>query len=79
MSGEKGDGFKLFRSWVPLQRMNVDYFGAERVWKYYDWGPKDVAPLICIPGVSGTAESFFKQFLSLSPKGFRVVAVSQSN
>lgn len=69
------EGFKLFRSWVPLQRVNVDYFGVEKVWKYYDWGPKELPPLVCIPGVSGTAESFYKQFLTLCPRGYRVIAV----
>lgn len=75
MTEQNKEGFKLFRSWVSLQRVNIDYFGSERVWKYYDWGPKDVPPLVCIPGVSGTAETFFKQFLSLCPKGYRIIAV----
>jgi len=51
MTEQNKEGFKLFRSWVSLQRVNIDYFGSERVWKYYDWGPKDVPPLVCIPGV----------------------------
>eukprot|EP01102_Stenamoeba_stenopodia_P012379 TRINITY_DN3901_c0_g1_i1.p1 TRINITY_DN3901_c0_g1~~TRINITY_DN3901_c0_g1_i1.p1 ORF type:complete len:295 (-),score=56.88 TRINITY_DN3901_c0_g1_i1:188-1072(-) len=75
MGDKNKEGFKLFRSWVSLQRVNIDYFGSERVWKYYDWGPKDVPVLVCIPGVSGTAETFYKQFLSLCPKGYRIIAV----
>jgi len=36
---------------------------------------KDIAPLICIPGSSGTAEVFFKQFITLCPRGYRIIAV----
>lgn len=32
-------------------------------------------PLVCLPPVSGTADVFFKQILSLSAKGIRVIAV----
>jgi hypothetical protein len=35
-------------------------------------------PLVCLPPVSGTADVFFKQILSLSAKGIRVMAVSGS-
>lgn len=35
-------------------------------------------PLVCLPPVSGTADVFFKQILSLSAKGIRVIAVSGS-
>lgn len=45
----------------------------------YDSGPKSVkVPLVCLPPVSGTADVFFKQILSLSAKGIRVMAVSGS-
>jgi hypothetical protein len=33
---------------------------------------------VCLPPVSGTADVFFKQILSLSAKGIRVMAVSGS-
>ena len=46
------------------------------VFKYYDFGPKDVVPLVFIPPTSGTAEVFFKQFLSMCPKGYRLISVS---
>jgi len=70
------EGYKRFRGWVAQQKVSIslDVF-SEKVWKYYDYGPKDVAPLIFIPGVSGTAEIYFKQFLSLCPKGFRLISV----
>jgi len=35
-------------------------------------------PLVCLPPVSGTADVFFKQILSLSAKGIRVMAVRGS-
>lgn len=41
----------------------------------YDCGPKRVKyPLVCLPPVSGTSDVFFRQALSLSAKGVRVVA-----
>jgi len=47
----------------------------EKIWKYYDYGPKDVNPLVCIPGAGGSAEVFFKQLISLCPRGIRIIAV----
>jgi hypothetical protein len=51
--------------------------GGEKIWKYYDFGTKEesIPPLILLPGVSGTAEIFYKQFLSLCPKGYRLISV----
>jgi hypothetical protein len=40
-----------------------------------DFGPREAVPLVCIPGVTGTAESFYKQLVSLGPKGYRVISV----
>lgn len=37
-------------------------------WRYYDFGPKVVPPLICLPGTAGTAEVYYKQIMSLSMK-----------
>jgi len=68
------DGFKYFRGLVAKQKLNIDPVN-DRVWKYYDYGPKDVPPLVLIPGASGTAEVFYKQFLSLCPKGYRLISV----
>ncbi|RWW45203.1 hypothetical protein BHE74_00048968 [Ensete ventricosum] len=39
-------------------------------WRYYDFGPKAVPPLICIPGIAGTADVYYKQIKSLSMKSF---------
>lgn len=41
--------------------------GAKQ-WRYYDFGPKTVPPLICIPGIAGTADVYYKQIMSLSMK-----------
>lgn len=37
-------------------------------WRYYDFGPKVVPPLICLPGTAGTADVYYKQIMSLSMK-----------
>lgn len=37
-------------------------------WRYYDFGPKAVPPLICLPGIAGTADVYYKQIMSLSMK-----------
>ncbi|KAG6510501.1 hypothetical protein ZIOFF_028525 [Zingiber officinale] len=41
---------------------------GDKQWKYYDFGPKSVPPLICIPGIAGTADVYYKQILSVSKK-----------
>jgi hypothetical protein len=37
-------------------------------WRYYDYGPKSVAPLVCLSGTAGTADVFYKQILTLCLK-----------
>jgi len=76
----KSEPYRLFRSWVAQNRVTVEHEHVPMVWKYYDFGPKDSVesaniPLIMIPGASGGAESFFKQFISLCPKGYRIISV----
>ena len=45
-------------------------------WKLYDCGPRSVkCPLICFPPASGTADVYFKQMLSLSSAGIRIISV----
>lgn len=39
-------------------------------WRYYDFGPKAVTPLICLPGTAGTADVCYKQIMALSMKVF---------
>jgi len=53
----------------------VDHEHAQRIWRYYDFGPKEGVPLILLHGASGTAEVFYMQMMSLCPKGYRLVAV----
>ncbi|KAJ4952459.1 hypothetical protein NE237_029291 [Protea cynaroides] len=60
-----------FKSKVPLHKITI----GSKQWRYYDFGPKMVAPLICIPGTAGTAEVYYKQIISLSIKGYRVISV----
>lgn len=64
-----------FRSNIPARKIVLE--DPEKVWTVYDGGPKTIkTPLICLPPVSGTADIFFKQILSLGAKGFRVISVS---
>ncbi|KAG1695942.1 Maspardin [Nymphon striatum] len=47
-----------------------------KVWRIYDAGPKSInCPIICFPPVSGTADVYFKQILSLTAAGYRVIAI----
>ncbi|XP_077988970.1 maspardin-like isoform X2 [Glandiceps talaboti] len=42
----------------------------------YDAGPRNVkCPLICFPPVSGTADVYYQQMLSLSAQGYRVISM----
>lgn len=60
-----------FKSQVPLHKIPI----GTKQWRYYDFGPKVVPPLICLPGTAGTADVFYKQIMSLSMKGYRVISV----
>ncbi|KAI9174214.1 hypothetical protein LWI28_013809 [Acer negundo] len=63
--------FAYFKSQVPLHKIPI----GTKQWRYYDFGPKVVPPLICLPGTAGTAEVYYKQIMSLSMKGYRVISV----
>ncbi|XP_042910678.1 maspardin isoform X4 [Parasteatoda tepidariorum] len=64
-----------FRSRVPQKKIIVDE-DSNKVWTIYDFGPRSITcPLICLPPVSGTADIFFNQIISLCAKGYRVIAV----
>ncbi|KAG8382378.1 hypothetical protein BUALT_Bualt05G0071200 [Buddleja alternifolia] len=60
-----------FKSQVPLHKIPI----GSKQWRYYDFGPKIVPPLICLPGIAGTADVYYKQVMSLSMKGYRVISV----
>ncbi|KAK9103287.1 hypothetical protein Sjap_020541 [Stephania japonica] len=60
-----------FKSQVPLHKISI----GSKQWRYYDFGPKVVPPLICLPGVACTADVYYKQIMSLSMKGYRVISV----
>ncbi|KAJ6695607.1 ACID CLUSTER PROTEIN 33 [Salix koriyanagi] len=55
-----------FKSQVPLHKIPI----GTKQWRYYDFGPKAVPPLICLPGVAGTADVYYKQIMSLSMKAW---------
>lgn len=69
------DDFQRFKGWVARQKVVVDR--TNHVWLYYEWGPKEAEPIFLLHGATGTAECFYHQFLSLCPKGYRLVAVSE--
>lgn len=60
-----------FKSQVPLHKIPI----GTKQWRYYDFGPKVVPPLICLPGTAGTADVYYKQIMSLSMKGYHVISV----
>ncbi|XP_068306550.1 uncharacterized protein [Pyrus communis] len=60
-----------FRSQVPLHKIPI----GTKQWRYHDFGPKAVPPLICLPGTAGTADVCYKQIMPLSMKGYRVISV----
>jgi len=66
--------YSLFRSTVAQQKATLGA-DAERVWKYYDFGPRDATPLICLHSTAGTAECWYKQFNELVGRGVRLIAV----
>jgi len=72
--------YKDFRASVPLKAISVDAQHPDKHWKLFDCGPRDVSsakgvPLVCLPPVSGTADSFFTQCVNLSRHGYRVIGV----
>ncbi|XP_038976534.1 maspardin isoform X4 [Phoenix dactylifera] len=70
LSSAPGD-YVHFKSQVPLHKISI----GSKQWRYYDFGPKSVPPLICIPGIAGTADVYYKQIMSLSLKGYRVISI----
>uniref|UniRef100_A0A0E0M5V6 Maspardin n=1 Tax=Oryza punctata TaxID=4537 RepID=A0A0E0M5V6_ORYPU len=63
--------YVYFKSVVPLHKISI----GPKLWRYYDFGPKTVPPLVCIPGIAGTADVYYKQIMSLSMKGYRVISI----
>ncbi|GMJ10944.1 hypothetical protein HRI_004763600 [Hibiscus trionum] len=63
--------YVYFKSQVPLHKIPI----GTKQWRYYDFGPKVVPPLVCLPGTAGTADVYYKQIMSLSMKGYRVISV----
>ena len=57
---------------VATQRVTL-YDG--KTWIYYDYGPRHITPLVCLPGTSGTPSIFHRQILALAQKGYRIIAV----
>ncbi|KAG8095446.1 hypothetical protein GUJ93_ZPchr0012g22022 [Zizania palustris] len=63
-AGAAPGDYVYFKSVVPLHKISIGL----KLWRYYDFGPKAVPPLVCIPGIAGTADVYYKQIMSLSMK-----------
>jgi len=74
-SYSQSEDYKRFRRWVPLKKTVIETQTNKRTWEYFQFGPKDNVPLIFIPGLAVTSDSFFLQFTSLCAKGFHLIAV----
>lgn len=75
--------YKYFKSTVPLNKVYFNFISRisflsivkiavgvedEKVWKYYDFGPKtDSTPIVFLPSVAGSADDYYKLILALSP------------
>ncbi|KAL0209361.1 hypothetical protein RCL1_007301 [Eukaryota sp. TZLM3-RCL] len=66
------DKFKVFKRSIQKKSASIH----DKIWSYYQAGPHDVSPLVCLHSSTGTAESFFLQLSSLSARGYHVVAVT---
>lgn len=65
-----------FRSSVSMKRVIVSIGDEEDTWSMYDYGPKSVTcPVIFLAPVSGSADIFYKQLMSLGSQGYRCIAV----
>jgi len=72
---DKTTEYLSFRSSIPQKKICVDDDGKKE-WTVYDMGSKEIrSPLICLPPVSARADVFFRQMLSLSSDGYRVISV----
>lgn len=69
----KSQDYLSFRSSVSQKKICVS---SDKEWVVYDAGPKVVrCPIVFLPPASGTADIFYRQILSLSSLGYRVIAV----
>ncbi|KAF0929933.1 hypothetical protein E2562_026933, partial [Oryza meyeriana var. granulata] len=71
VAGAAPGDYVYFKSVVPLHKISI----GPKLWRYYDFGPKAVQPLVCIPGIAGTADVYYKQIMALSMKGYRVISI----
>ncbi|GAQ85524.1 hypothetical protein KFL_002390160 [Klebsormidium nitens] len=66
--------YQHFRGIVPERKIQVGMH-QNKHFRYYEFGPKRLDPLICLGGAASTADCFYKQVLALSSKGYRIMAV----
>jgi len=72
----KSADFKRFKSTVAQRKIVFEEYNfKKKTWRYYDFGDKTAPTLVFLHGATGTAEIFYKQILSLAPKGYRLISV----
>eukprot|EP01107_Rhizomastix_libera_P012294 TRINITY_DN3054_c0_g5_i2.p1 TRINITY_DN3054_c0_g5~~TRINITY_DN3054_c0_g5_i2.p1 ORF type:complete len:399 (+),score=116.45 TRINITY_DN3054_c0_g5_i2:33-1229(+) len=78
----RSEEFITFKSQVPLQKLGlVEKYGTEVVeslWQYYEHGDRGAecgVPLVVLPSLAGTTQSFFRLINRLYPVGVRVISV----
>eukprot|EP00727_Mastigamoeba_balamuthi_P011195 m51a1_g6699 hypothetical protein (311) ;mRNA; f:90778-91990 len=85
------EDYKLFRKLVAQQKAHPapppsrplvvqhalsDGTIVQKTWTFYDSGPRESMPLVCVPGVGGRAEVFHRQLACLAPRGVRAIALT---
>lgn len=63
----ESEDYKHFREWVAERRIET-HNPTKKVWTYFSYGPKQVTPLVCLHGLSATADCFYQQLLTMSVK-----------
>ncbi|XP_074595299.1 maspardin-like [Brevipalpus obovatus] len=68
--------YRYFRSTISQKKIVVDQSNTSTAWTLYDTGPRDNdCPILFLPPVSGTADTFFRQLLHLKGKGYRAISL----
>jgi len=68
------EDYKRFRKQVAERKVPIEP-NSVKVWRYFEAGPKEAVPIVMLHGAAGTAEVFYRQMMSLCPKGYRIVSV----
>lgn len=72
--------YARYESLVPIERFYTNS-PTSALWECRDYAPSEAArntniPLICLPGLSGTCDVFWRVVLELVPRGVRIITVT---